>query len=138
MTQLGHVERRILAFVDDLLFASRIEGMLSAAGYAVRCAPVTVEAAGIAREWQPDAVVIGFGMPFHDWEGTIRAIRAEPALCETPILAFGPHVDTEGRAAATAAGATRVVTNGVFFNRMAAVVGDIVDSSQSSAGPSTL
>ena len=63
--------------------------------------------------------------PSSDWEGAIRAIRAEPALRETPLLAFGPHVDTAGRAAAAAAGATRVVTNGAFFNRMAAIVGEV-------------
>jgi CheY-like chemotaxis protein len=130
MTQNARPEQRILALVDDLIFASRIEGALSAAGYAVRSVPVTAEAAAVAREWGPDAVVVSFGAPFRDWEGAIRAIRAEPALHDTPMLAFGPHVDTAGRAAAVAAGATRVVTNGVFFNRMAAVVGTLVDSRQ--------
>ncbi|HEY7907572.1 MAG TPA: hypothetical protein VIC60_01805, partial [Thermomicrobiales bacterium] len=60
----------------------------------------------------------------------MRAMRAEPALRDTPMLAFGPHVDTTGQAAAVAAGATRVVTNGVFFNRMSAVVGALVAGSQ--------
>jgi CheY-like chemotaxis protein len=129
MTQNAPVERRILALVDDLLFASRIEGSLGAAGYAVRCVPATAEAAIIAREWRPDAVVVSFGAPFRDWEGAIRAIRGDPALRDTPLLAFGPHVDTAGRAAAMGAGATRVVTNGAFFNRMTAVVGELVAGS---------
>lgn len=130
MTQQEIAEQRILALVDDLLFASRIEGALGAAGYAVRTVPVTTEAADVAREWRPDAVVIGFGAPFRDWEGAIRAIRTEPALRGTPVLAFGPHVDTAGRAAAIAAGATRVVTNGAFFNRMPAIVAALVGSRQ--------
>jgi CheY-like chemotaxis protein len=128
MTQSTREQQRILAIVDDLLFASRIEGSLSSAGYAVQCAPVTAEAAAIAREWRPDAVVVSFGVPFRDWEGVIRAIRAEPTLRETPMLAFGPHVDMAGRAAAVAAGATRVVTNGAFFNRMPAVMEALLSS----------
>jgi CheY-like chemotaxis protein len=128
MTKNAPPGQRILALVDDLLFVSRIEGTLSAAGYAVRSVPVTAEAAAIAREWRPDAVVVSFGVPFRDWEGAIRAMRAEPALRDTPMLAFGPHVDTAGRAAAVSAGATRVVTNGVFFNRMSAVVGALLSN----------
>jgi CheY-like chemotaxis protein len=128
MTQGAQAVRRILALVDDLFFAARIEGTLSTAGYVVRSAPVTAEAAAIAREWRPDAVVVSFGAPLRDWEGAIRAIRAEPTLRDLPVLAFGPHVDTAGRAAAVAAGATRVVTNGAFFNRMGAIVGAMLGS----------
>lgn len=122
MTQDSGSGPRILALVDNLLFASRIEGTLGACGYVVRSAPATAEAASVAREWRPDAVVISFGAPLSDWQGAIRAIRATSALHAVPLLAFGPHVDTAGRAAALAAGATRVVTNGAFFNRMPGVV----------------
>lgn len=121
--------KKILALVDDLLFASRIEGALPANGFAVRIAPVATATAAIAREWEPDGIVVSFGVPFQDWEGAIRAIRAEPSLAETPLLAFGPHVDTAGRAVATTAGATRVVTNGVFFNRMPDVIAALVGKS---------
>jgi CheY-like chemotaxis protein len=113
--------KKILVLIGDLLFASRVEGTLGACGYAVRTVPATAEAATVAREWEPDGIVVGFGGD-SDWEGAIRAIRAENALAKTPLLAFGPHVDTAGRAAATAAGATRVVTNGAFFNRMPDVI----------------
>ncbi len=122
MTQESVRTKKILVLVDDLMFASRIEGTLGACGYDVRIAPVTREAAIIAREWVPEGIVISFGAPFQDWEGAIRAIRAEPSLAEMPLLAFGPHVDTAGRAAAVAAGATHVVTNGAFFNRMPDVI----------------
>jgi CheY-like chemotaxis protein len=136
MTQKSATERRILALVDDLLFASRIEGTLGALGYLVRSAPATAEAARIAREWLPDVVVVSFGAPFSDWEGAIRAIRAEPALGMVPILAFGPHVDTTARAVALDAGATRAVTNGAFFNRMPDVVAALLGESRKQAADS--
>ncbi len=131
MTHTQGARKKILVLVDDLLFTSRIEGTLGACGYDVRTIPVTAEAASVAREWEPDGIVIGSGVA-SDWEGAIRAIRALTALAQTPLLAFGPHVDTAGRAAATAAGATRVVTNGAFFNRMPEVIarllGEVVSS----------
>lgn len=122
MTQEANAMKKILVLVDDLLFTSRIEGTLGACGYDVRTVPVTAEAARIAREWDPDGIVVSFGAPLQDWQDAIRAIRSEPSSAKTPLLAFGPHVDTAGRAAATAAGATRVVTNGAFFNRMPDVI----------------
>jgi len=125
---------KILALVDDLMFASRIEATLRASGYDVRVAPIaSATTAAIAREWGPDGIVVNFGVPFQEWEGAIRAIRAEPSLAETPLLAFGPHVETAGRAAATRAGASRVATNGAFFNRMPEAIATLlgeVDSSR--------
>ncbi|MHB8644418.1 MAG: response regulator [Thermomicrobiales bacterium] len=129
MTQERTDQKKILVLVDDLIFASRIEGTLGMFGYRVRIAPIASETAAIAREWEPDGIVVSFGAPFSQWEGAIRAIRAEPSLAETPLLAFGPHVDTAGRAAAVAAGATRVVTNGVFFRRMPDVITALLGSS---------
>ena len=120
--------KKILVLVGDLLFASRIEGTLAACAYDVHTAPATAEAATIAREWEPDGIVISFGISSQDWEHAIRAIRAEESLAETPLLAFGPHVDTAGRAAATAAGATRVITNGAFFNRMPDAIAALIRS----------
>ncbi|MDQ6604134.1 MAG: hypothetical protein M3176_00270 [Chloroflexota bacterium] len=132
MTHARTRPKKLLALVDDLMFASRIEGTLRASGYDVRVAPVAVATAAVAREWEPDVIVVNFGAPFQAWEGAIRAMRSEPSLATTPLLAFGPHVDTAGRAAATAAGASRVVTNGAFFNRMpevvAALLGDVASS----------
>ena len=39
-----------------------------------------------------------------------------------PTLAFGPHVDVEGRRAAKAAGVTRIVSNGQFHSDMAGLI----------------
>ena len=44
------------------------------------------------------------------------------AAGRTPILAFGSHLDVEGRRAAKAAGVTRVLSNGDFHRDMVALV----------------
>jgi len=50
------VMKKVLVLVDDLLFASRIEGTLGACGYDVRLTPVMTEVAQVAREWGPDGI----------------------------------------------------------------------------------
>jgi len=126
-------EKKILALVDDVMVSSRIVTTLGAGGYDVRIAPV-VTGADAVREWEPDGIVVSFGAPAREWERAIRTIRADPALAGTPLLAFGPHVDTDGRAAATAAGATRVVTNGAFFNRMPEMIAALVGGTDAVRG----
>ena len=39
-----------------------------------------------------------------------------------PTLAFGPHVDIEGRREAKSAGVTRIVSNGQFHSDMAGLI----------------
>ncbi len=112
----------ILVLVDDLMLATRVENTLRASGYTVRIVPTTAELLAATRASVPGAIIVRFGAPFLDWEGAIRAVRDEPSLAAVPLLAFGPHVETESRAAARAAGATRVVTNGAFFNGMPRIV----------------
>jgi hypothetical protein len=43
-----------------------------------------------------------------DWESSIRTAVSR----KMPVVAFGPHVDTEGRRKAKEAGAGRVLSNG--------------------------
>lgn len=126
MTQPECSAPRVVALVDDLLFASRIAATLGAHGYDVRVVGTMAELRAAAGERAPDGIVLSFASPSLDWQGAIRAIRADATLAATPLLAFGPHVETQARAAARAAGADRVVTNGAFFARMAEIVGALI------------
>lgn len=130
MTQATATNVTIIALIGDLMFASRIVGTLETAGVHVRIVSDGAELVASAQKTPPDGIIINFGAPFLDWEGAIRAIRAEPSLHTTPVLAFGPHVDTAGRAAAKAAGATRIVTNGAFMNGMPKIITALVRGSR--------
>lgn len=129
MTQSPSEKKTIIALVADLMFASRIASTLGAAGYTVQIVSDTAALIAGAQQMPPDGIIVNFGAPFLDWEGAIRTVRAEPSLQETPVLAFGPHVDTEGRAAAKAAGATRIVTNGAFMSGMPNVIAALLRGS---------
>ena len=105
----------------DLLFGARIANTLRALGYRVSIEGTTAAFADRLRATRPPPVlaVIDMGLGV-DWD-TVRALTADPTLT-TPILAFGPHKDVDGRRAAKAAGVDRLVSNGEFHRDMVGLV----------------
>lgn len=105
----------------DLMFGSRIRHALAGLGLRARFAPDTSRFVSVL-EAEGSAAAIGI----LDMNGTIDWEAVSAALTGTvdapPTLAFGPHVDAEGRRAAKAAGVTRIVSNGQFHSDMAALI----------------
>lgn len=116
----------IIALVDDLMAATRIEGTLGMAGYTVRTVATVDDLLAAARESKARGIVVSFASPALPWRAAIAAVRADDTLRGVPVLAFGPHVDRTSRDAARDAGATRVVTNGLFFTKMPSVVSALI------------
>jgi DNA-binding response OmpR family regulator len=137
MTPPEYSAPRVVALVDDLMFASRIAGTLGAQGYDVVIAGTVDAVQHAARVRMADGILVSFASPLLDWRGAIQAFRTDTTLRDVPLLAFGPHVDMEARAAAKAAGADRVVTNGAFFARMVAIVGALVSNREAGEPGST-
>lgn len=103
----------------DLFFGVRIGNILRALGYTVEFVQTTD--ALVDRLRGPEPVVLGIidmnaGV---EWD---RIRSARDASITTPLLAFGSHLDVEGRRAAKAAGVTRVVSNGDFHRDMVHLV----------------
>jgi hypothetical protein len=101
---------RILAVAPDLMFASRIEATLGAAGHSVELASSVAEAADLETadlfvvdlDREPAEGVLGLGIP---------------------VLGFYAHLNTETREAAEAAGVDLVVPR----SRMAREMPQLVD-----------
>ena len=92
--------RIALLFCTDLMFGVELQSMSRKAGLR----PVTLRP-GIAL---PEGNILIVDLRARgDWEATIRAAVAR----NMPVVAFGPHVDAEGRQKAKAAGASRVLSN---------------------------
>lgn len=103
---------RIAAIVPDLMFASRIEATLGAAGHEVTVVP-TVEALD-TDGGEPELVVADLG-----------EIDPEPLGARgEPVLGFYSHVDVETRRQAEDAGVNLVVPR----SRMAREMPELVDS----------
>ena len=54
-----------------------------------------------------------------DWS-LLETTLSQPEM--PPVIAFGPHVDIEGRKAAKAAGVARLLSNGDFHREMAIMI----------------
>jgi hypothetical protein len=113
---------RTLALVlnRDLLFGSRIRSALAALGlrgqFVSNSEQFTTALSSHGRE---------FAIAIIDMNGTIDWELLRPGLegAESPTtLAFGPHVDVEGRRAAQRAGVSRIVSNGQFDREMVALL----------------
>ena len=98
---------RVCALVSDLMDRSKISAAVPDASFvrtADKCADADVVIVDLAR----------FG-------GEVAPARvAAPAA---RLVCFGPHVDEEGAAAASAAGADAVLPRSQFFRDVAAAVG---------------
>ena len=111
------MSRRVLAAVEDLFFATRIEGVAKQAGVAVEfCAPSTL----LERCTQspPDLVV----MDLHaagDPLACAARLKREPRTSHVPIVAFYSHVDTGLRARALEAKVDHVLPRSAFTARLA-------------------
>jgi hypothetical protein len=103
---------RVVVLCPDLLFGSRVEGALRAAGHEVE----RVETPDAARAAAPgaDVVVVDLGDP------GLRAMG--PVEGEARTLGFYPHVEVETRRRAEAAGFDRVVPRSRMAREAAALV----------------
>lgn len=104
---------RIALLCPDLLFGSKVEGALRAAGHEV----TRFDGEEMARAAVPDSdlLVVDLGDPAYDG----AAMGAEPL----PTLGFYSHVDQETRRRADDAGFDLVVPR----SRMAREMGQLVD-----------
>jgi hypothetical protein len=106
----------------DLLFGSRIRSALTNLGLEGRFVSTAEQFVGALCD-QTGSVAIGvidMNGPV-SWDVICEALtQADGGV--VPTLAFGPHVDIEGRRAAKAAGVTRVVSNGQFHKDMAGLI----------------
>jgi hypothetical protein len=100
---------RVLAVAPDLMFASRIEATLGAAGHDVEIAGSVAEAAGL-----------------EDVELLVVDLDREPADgvvgLGVPVLGFYAHLNTETRESAEAAGVDLAVPRSRMAREMPALV----------------
>lgn len=107
----------VVAFVDDLMFTSRIENVLRGLGYEVRWIG---KASGIEGDeppnqnlpgeplsgklgrlfelltaWQPALLLFDLANTAVPWQRWVPALKSSPATRRLPIIAFGPHTNVD-------------------------------------------
>ena len=111
---------RVVVLNRDLFFGVKIGNQLKALGYDVVFAKET--AAFVERLREDPRPVLGL----IDMNAGVEWNAVSPLMSASgpgvPVLAFGSHLDVDGRRAAKAAGVTRVLSNGDFHRDMVGLV----------------
>lgn len=101
---------------DDARFMMRL--LLESAGYQVLEAKDGREAVELARQDQPDLILMDLSLPIIDGLSATQLIRRIPGMEQTPIVALTAHTEREFRERAYAAGCNDFVGKPVDFDQL--------------------
>lgn len=91
------MRQRILVVDDNVDAAESLGTMLAYSGHEVKVAHGGEEALTAAREFEPDVMILDLGMPGMDGYAVARAIRADPRLGQTRLIALSGYGQPEDR-----------------------------------------
>jgi len=89
---------RILVVDDDRLVLATLTHGLAQAGYEVIDADTGDDAILLAREHRPDLILLDIDMPAMDGFATLKALRADPATRDIPVVFVTGHNDPDTEA----------------------------------------
>jgi CheY-like chemotaxis protein len=115
---------RVALLCPDLLFGSKVEGTLGAAGHDVTRVD-SVDAARYAAA-ESDLLVVDLTDPEIDGAGFIAEVKTKPELDGLPALGFYSHVDQDTRRRAEQVGFDMVVPRSRMAREMTAIVDRLV------------
>lgn len=101
---------KILIIDDEPIIRNTLESLLAAADLELLFAENGKIGLAMAREFQPDAILLDVMMPEMDGYEVCRQIRATPALAEAPIIMITALDDRESRLTGLKAGADDFLT----------------------------
>jgi CheY-like chemotaxis protein len=116
---------RVIAHVPDLLFGSKVQGMLAAAGHDV----VLAASEQAVRAGADDIELLVVDLFFEAEAGIalVAALKADGTLEGVPVLGSFAHTAPEVRAAALAAGFDLVVPRSRMARDGATLVDDLLE-----------
>jgi CheY-like chemotaxis protein len=115
---MSHEPPRVVAAVEDLFFAVRIQETARRLGVPLAVAGRADEVMRQIQASRPALLIVDLNAAGCQPLETIGRIKAEPALAGTRVVAFFSHVETALRAAALRAGCDDVLPRSAFTARL--------------------
>ena len=103
--------KRVIAYVADLMFSSRIQETLKPAGFVVEAVEDLASLSGALDRAQPDAIIL-------DLDASAKANDVLARAGGVPVLAFGRHTEPALLRSAREAGCALVVPRSLFVEEM--------------------
>ena len=116
--------RKVMAAVDDMLFAAKIRATAEQLDVEVRFVRSADALLASARETKPDLIIIDLQSQKLDAIALATDLKSHAELREIPLLGFYSHVLAELQRAATEAGFDNVVPRSVFSRDLARLLVD--------------
>jgi len=111
------VAATVVALVEDLLFLSKIRETAKAVGVTVNTGDMRSCVASIA-EARPQAILLDLNSRMLAAVDCVRALKADPATRQIPIVGFVSHVQSDLIAAARTAGCDLVLARSAFSQQL--------------------
>ena len=112
------MNRRVLAAVSDMLFASKIRGTAEQLNVTVEFARAADALFDAAKTEVPSLIILDLHMAQLDPFALASRLKADDQLRGVPIVAFFSHVQTELQRRALEAGVDHVLPRSVFTKRL--------------------
>jgi DNA-binding NarL/FixJ family response regulator len=114
----------VLAFVDDLLFSSKIRSVAAAASRPIVFVRKRDDLVSAIREHKPDVVLFDLDRAALDPVGAIREIRSHADLAYVKLIGFGSHVHVERFQEAREAGIDLAMARSGFVTALPRIVAE--------------
>ena len=112
----------ILVVEDDATMQKMALKILRSRGFACESAPNGRAAVAMAGALKPGLILMDLSLPeMNGWEAT-RALKADPALAEIPVVAITAHAMVGDRETAIAAGCAECLTKPYELEELVALV----------------
>jgi CheY-like chemotaxis protein len=128
----------ILIVEDNRHDRSLVAFLLGAFGHAPTVSASGREAVAAVREAVPDVVLMDLLMPNMDGYETMRLLRKQPGLADTPIIALTAIADPDERQRALDAGFDGYMTKPIIVTDFASQVDEWIPVDRQSSTPSSL
>jgi len=92
--------------------------LILGSNYQIEMAGTGLEGVQKARAWEPDLILMGLRLPVMDGFETIRIIRSNPMIGNTPIIVVSAWSDAKSKKRALTAGANEHLTPPVDIYRL--------------------
>ena len=116
------MNRRIIAAVSDMLFASKIRGTAEHLNVTVNFARTADGLFDSAKTDTPALIILDLHDERLDPFALAARLKADEQLRAVPLVGFFSHVETELRRRALAAGVEHVLPRSVFTQRLAEIL----------------
>ena len=116
------MNRRVLAAVDDLFFASKIRGTAEQLNVTVEFAKKAGSLYDLAKAETPDLIILDLNSERLDPLSLAKDIKADEQLRGVPLVGFLSHVQTDLLRLAQDAGVDQVMPRSAFTARLADIL----------------